>query len=159
MPWDRSKLRTWKVGELVFAGDMLNKGGWMKERRQRVKISAPRYTNDRNPLTDAIVRYDAIADTDYAVVEGYLEIEIEELDRFVEVQFIDPHPTRGTISPAYELFTYQVPDGMTLKVGDIVDVPTMYKLRNRAVVRKVDSNNLPNAVNYRFVKGVLMRAR
>jgi hypothetical protein len=140
----------------VFAGDMLNKGGRMiGGRKQRVTLVVPRDVLSRQRIEDVSYR-----NADRIVLEGAgITVEVEDVDKFVEVQFLDPHPVRGTLSPPRELFTYQVPEGMTLKVGDIVDVPTMYQPRNRAIVRKVDSNNLPNAVNHRFVSGVLMRAR
>jgi hypothetical protein len=97
--------------------------------------------------------YQKLGDTAEITVEGHGTIvETVELERFVQVEFLDNHPMLGR--PTHQLYTYRDTFAEPLQVGDLVDVPTQYLPRNRAIVRKLGAN-IPTGAITKAVTAVL----
>jgi len=65
-----------------------------------------------------------------------VEFSQESLDRYVSVEYLDPHPVSGILT--HQLFCYRDPFDPPLREGELVWVATVHKARNRAIVREVD---------------------
>jgi hypothetical protein len=122
--------------------------------KQRVTITVPRQIADKAIVFDprAGRAFQSPIDAIEITFEGErIDVEVEDLERYVQVEFLDAHPVHGTLT--HQLYTYR--DNLTdvhrdtrtraLRVGDIVDVPTCYQRHNRAIVRKLGSNISPTA--------------
>jgi hypothetical protein len=134
----------------------LSKEGPVK--KQRIKIVCPRRDNDASPYPTVFakteIRYDMLRDADFCVLEGTgISIEIEDLEQYVQVEFLDPNPRTDILSKA--LWTYRAPEGLKLEVGDIVSVDTRYSFDNRAIVRKLDADERFVDAQTRYVNELL----
>jgi hypothetical protein len=83
-------------------------------------------------------------------IEGEFEFHVVELDRYVQVEFLDPHPTQRRLTR--QLYTYKDGTKDGLQVGDLVNAATVYQSFNRAIVRELGSGISPTAATRSITK-------
>lgn len=83
-----------------------------------------------------------------------------EVPKFVQIEFLDPHPGNSMCDYQDKLYTYEDHCDPPLKAGDIVVAPTKYKDFNRAIVRDLEGPVLPWLQEHgsRRIERVLLRA-
>jgi hypothetical protein len=96
----------------------------------------------------------AIGNIDIKVMSGETwlegEFEIPDDKKYVQVEFIDSYLS-GVVN---QLYTYVDPFVSGLSVGELVDVPTVYRKNNKAIVRKLgDGYNGKASREVNFVYG------
>jgi hypothetical protein len=115
--------------------------------KQRVTITVPRQVADKATVFDprAGRAFKSPLDAIEITFEGErIDIDVEDLERYVQVEFLDAHPAKGRLT--HRWYTYRdALGGIPLAVGDLVIVPTVYRAYNRAIVRELGSNISPTA--------------
>jgi hypothetical protein len=125
--------------------------------KQKITIRASRHAILESLGTSRIVDHDPGYATDILVEEIVIDAEsvvVEELEKFVTVEFLDPHPRLRRLT--HELYTYKDSTQDGLQVGDLVKAPTVYEpLGARAIVRSTK----PNIPTTHITKSIVDRNR
>jgi len=120
------------------------------KRKLSITLS-PQYSNEGYRRGDFTITelVSGGARIEYTGDEQDFKFHVEELDRYVKVEFLDPHPLTKRLTR--ELWTYRDATKDGLKVGEIVNAPTRYAYSNRAIVRELGAHVAFNVADARTI--------